>query len=107
MSLPKSLLKSRLTFDEIVRDEVAEILKGNCTDCKYFEDLTEAINRIEVKHANKNKKNVKTKYLLLETVDLDDTISHLFVVYIHFDQKIASAKTNSLRQNISSTNQKR
>lgn len=48
MSLPKSLLKSRLTFDEIVRDEVVEILEGKCTDYEYFEDLTEAINRIEV-----------------------------------------------------------
>ena len=48
VSLPKSLLKSRLTFDEIVRDEVVEILEGKCTDYEYFEDLTEAINRIEV-----------------------------------------------------------
>lgn len=28
VSLPKTLLNSRLTFDEIVRDEVAEMLKG-------------------------------------------------------------------------------
>lgn len=59
VSLPKSLLKIRLTFDEIVSDEVAEMLKGKCTDCEYFEDLTEEINRIEVKHAKKNKKMSK------------------------------------------------
>ena len=66
VSLPKSLLKSRLTFDEIVSDEVAEILKGKCTDCKYFEDLTEAINRIEVKHVNKNKKMSKQNIFCLK-----------------------------------------
>ena len=66
VSLPKTLLNSRLTFDEIVRDEVAEMLKGKCTDCEYFDDLTEEINRIEVKHANKNKKMSKQNIFCLK-----------------------------------------
>ena len=66
VSLPKSLPKSPLTFDEIVSDEVAEILKGKCTDGEYFEDLTEAVNRIEVKHVSKNKKMSKQNIFWLK-----------------------------------------
>ena len=57
--LLESVLNSHLTFDEIVSDEFAKILKEKCTDCKKFEDLTEAIIRTGVKHSNKNEKNVK------------------------------------------------
>ena len=57
--LLESVLNSHLNFDEIVSDKLAEVLKGKRTDCKNFEDLTEAINSTEVKHANKNEKMSK------------------------------------------------
>ena len=39
-------------------------------------------------------KNVELEkiYLLLETVDFDDPVGHLFVVDIHFDHKRASTR---------------
>lgn len=51
----ESKINNCLTFDEVSDDEVIKLLRENCLDCESFEDLTEMINKTEIKHLQNSK----------------------------------------------------
>ena len=92
--LLESTVISNSTFDEIVDDRLNNFLREKCADCENFEDLTEAINSVEVKHSARNEKMSKFTqniyaYVYSRLIDFPErAISYETVTTTNFFQNI-------------------
>ena len=53
--LLESVINNYLTFDEVTDEELIKFLNEKCSDIESFEDLSEMINKTEIKHPQNSK----------------------------------------------------
>ena len=53
--LLESVINNYLTFDGVTDEELIKFLNEKCSDIESFEDLTEMINKTEIKHPQNSK----------------------------------------------------